>query len=218
MKKPRMLLWRTFSDLMPVCVDVPRFEPGHHAAAVLLQARAPRRARPGSPRARSRRRGAGAADHRRAPPASASRRAAADSAQQPGDAPELLGQPHALAFRGEQLGTVRGNAASRRGRPRGRAASRAPNASRDCARAISGAALQRLAQRAAQTVLVDEEADGVEPRCRLRADRAAGSRAAPQARARPAPSPCDRWLRAGCPASRPRPSASARGSRGSPRR
>ena len=169
----------------------------------------------GSPGARSRRRASGAAGRRpararaprRAPrrPRAARRRCARSSAGRP--MPRRR-RPAGSAQRARQPSPSR-TAARSRGPPR-------PNASRETARAISGAALQRLAQVVAQRL---------RRRCRKPTAssravdaprrRAAGSRAAPPARARRRPSRCGRWRRAGCPASRRTSSAPAPGWRGS---
>ena len=109
---------------MPVRCDVLRLEPGHHAAAVLLQA------------ARLVELGPVAVAHEAAVAAQVRgivderclervAEIAADGPQLAGDAPELLGQPHAFALRGEQLRRSGRRRPSRRARLRDRAASRA---------------------------------------------------------------------------------------------
>ena len=215
MKKPRMLLWRTFSDLTPVARRM-RLEPGHDAAAVLLQAARLVELRRDSPRARSRRRARRCGGSSTSAAASAASRSTADRAQLAGDAAQLLGQAHARAFAGQQPG-ARGAAPQRRRArpPRSRGEPR-PKPSRDTARGDVGRRPAALARRSSRSVsLIDQEADGVEPAIDRASRRAAGSPAAPPARARRRRSRCDRWRRAGCPASRPTASAPAPGWRGS---
>ena len=114
-------------------------------------------------------------------------------------APSRSRRAHALAAASPSR-----TAARSRGPPRCRA-------SRDMARAMSGAARSGSAQVLAQRLVLAQEADRVEPR----GDRARiaqrARRAARPARARRGRSPCGRWRRAGCPAARPRASAAAPG-------
>ena len=140
------------------------------------------------------------------------------TARSPGDAASSSGRPMPSPVSREQL------------RHSGRRPKRVAHGARDRAasrvrrrgarpRARDRARTRRLSRSVvAQALLVDEKADGVEPRYRSGADRAAGLRAAPQARARRLPSRCGRWRRAGCPACRPRSSGSIPGSRGSQHR
>ena len=143
-------------------LDVVRLEPGHHAAAVLLQAARLVELRPvalaheAAVALQMRR----IVDERRRQRICERR---IDRAQLAGDAAQLLGQTHARRLRRPADRAQRSAAASpsrtaarSRGEPR-------PKPSRDTARAISGAALQRSAQIAAQRLLIDEKADGVEP-------------------------------------------------------
>ena len=107
-----MLLWRTFSDLTPVRLDVLRLQPGHHAAAVLLQAARlvelwPEALAHEAAVALQVRRIVD--ERRRQQRLAASPSTARELA---GDAAQLLRQAHAGTFASQQLGAAR-----RRGEP-----------------------------------------------------------------------------------------------------